>query len=390
MARAQVTLPLAPDIIAAWWLLCSTRRPQSLIPAHSSIRRLPRSHLRQLPHSLSKLKMLGLYPPSAFDAYKKEKTRFSASIDAVVEQIHAACDGVGTDDKALVKLIGPLSPNDRSLVSLRYKELHGQSLRELVKSETSGNFGYLLQLISFPLHQAEAYILFHAMKGAGTSDHLLYSVLMGRSNEEIDLLKKAYFEMYDTDLSVAISDEISGDFLAVIMKALQEPMVEYKPSFHTKEKAAEDADLIYKAGEGKWGTDENGFIKVLLASPPEHLRNIDAAYQAKHEHDLVYAIESEFSGSDSAALTFFVRISLNAWSFLAEHIEGTMAGIGTDSTALSAAIVRYHSYLGNIMPVYEKKYQKTLQDRVKEEASGEYLELLLQLLETPRPIGSFA
>ncbi|OWZ08401.1 Annexin protein [Phytophthora megakarya] len=334
--------------------------------------------------------MLGLYPPSAFDAYRKEKTRFSAAIDAVVEQIHAACDGVGTDDKALVNLIGPLSSNDRALVSLRYKELHGQTLREQVKSETSGNFGYLLQLISFPIHQAEAYIVFHAMKGVGTSDHLLYSVLMGRTNEEISVLKKTYYEMYDSDLNVAITDEISGDFLAAITKALQEPMVEYKPSFHTKEKAEEDAELIYKAGEGKWGTDDKSFIKVLLASPPEHLRNIDAAYQAKHGHDLVYAIESEFSGSASASLTYFVRISLNAWPFIAEHIEGTMAGIGTDSTALSAAIVRYHPYMGYIMPVYEKKYNKTLQERVKEEASGEYLELLLQLLETPRPIGSFA
>ncbi|GMF49206.1 unnamed protein product [Phytophthora fragariaefolia] len=165
--------------------------------------------------------MLGLYPPSAFDAYKKEKTHFSASIDAAVEQIHAACHGIGTDDDALVKLLGPLSPNERGLISLRYKELHGKTLRELVKSETSGDFGYLLQLICFTLPQAEAYIIFHAMKGAGTSDHLLYSVLMGRTNEEMSLLKKTYFEMYDTDLSVAISDEISGDFLAVIMKALQ-------------------------------------------------------------------------------------------------------------------------------------------------------------------------
>ncbi|KAK1930562.1 Annexin A7 [Phytophthora citrophthora] len=67
-----------------------------------------------------------------------------------------------------------------------------------------------------------------------------------------------------------------------------------------------------------------------------------------------------------------------------------MAGIGTDSTALSAAIVRYHPYLGYIMPVYEKKYKMTLQDRIKGEASGDYQELLLTLLETPRPIGNFA
>uniref|UniRef100_M4BHK9 Annexin n=1 Tax=Hyaloperonospora arabidopsidis (strain Emoy2) TaxID=559515 RepID=M4BHK9_HYAAE len=334
--------------------------------------------------------MLSLYPPSAFDAYKKEKTRFPASVDAVVEQIHAACDGVGTDDKKLVELIGALSPNDRGLVSLRYKEVHGQSLRELVKSETSGAFGYLLQLICFSLPQAEAYILYHAIKGVGTSDHLLYSVLMGRTNEEIDLLKKAYFEMYDTDLSVAVSDEISGDFLAVIMKALQEPLVDYKPQFHTKEKAAEDAEAIYNAGEGKWGTDENGFIKVLLSSPPEHVRNMDAAYRAKYEHDLIHAIEKEFSGSDCAALSFFVRLNLNAWPFLAEHIEGTMAGVGTDETALSAAIVRYHPYLSNIKAAYEKKYETSLRDRIEAEVGGEYQGLLLQLLDPSRSLGSLA
>lgn len=44
---------------------------------------------------------------------------------------------------------------------------------------------------------------------------------MGRTNDEISLIKKAFFEMYDTDLSVMVNDEISGDFLAVIMKALQ-------------------------------------------------------------------------------------------------------------------------------------------------------------------------
>ncbi|ETP43602.1 hypothetical protein F442_09687 [Phytophthora nicotianae P10297] len=188
-----------------------TRRPQALVPVHSSIRRPTTSH------SAFKIKTLNLYPPSAFD----NGINISAHIDAVVEKIRATCDGVGIDDKALVRLIVPLSPNDRALVSLRYKELHGQTLHELIKSETSGNFGYLVQLITFPLHQAEAYILFYAMKGAGTTDHLLYSILMGRSSKEIGLLKKTYFDMYVTDLSATISNEISGTFLAVIMKALQ-------------------------------------------------------------------------------------------------------------------------------------------------------------------------
>lgn len=141
------------------------------------------SPICSLVHKFSKLsklsiarKMLNLYPPSTFDVYKKARLHYPLAITAACEEIHKACEGIGTDDKALVKILGPLSPNDRQLVAQRYLELHGQSLRDLIKSETSGDLGNLLQLISFSMPQAEAYILFHAMKGAGTSDHLLYSV----------------------------------------------------------------------------------------------------------------------------------------------------------------------------------------------------------------------
>lgn len=135
--------------------------------------------------------MLNLYPPSAFDVYKKNRLHYSPAIDSACEEIHKACEGMGTDDKMLVKILGPLSPNDRGLISQRYKELHGQSLRDLVKSETSGDLGNLLQLISMNMPQAEAYILYHAMKGAGTSDHLLYTVspvarLMSTFDEPIE------------------------------------------------------------------------------------------------------------------------------------------------------------------------------------------------------------
>ncbi|KAF4031775.1 Annexin [Phytophthora infestans] len=117
-------------------------------------------------------------------------------IDAIVEKIYAVC---GTDDKAFVQLIGPLSPSDRALVSLRYKALHGHTLPE-------------------------------------------------------------------------------------------------------------DAELIFKAVEGRWGTDENRLVNVLLASPPEHLSNIIAAYQAKYRHDLVRAIQKDFSGNKRDARIFYSKV----------------------------------------------------------------------------------
>ena len=85
-----------------------------------------------------------------------------------------------------------------------------------------------------------------------------------------------------------------------------------------------------------------------------------------------------------------VRVNLNAWPFLAEHIESTMAGMGTDETALSAAIVRYHPYLSQIQAAYEKKYEKSLRDRIEAEVGEEYQKLLLKLLDPGCSISSLA
>lgn len=335
---------------------------------------------------------LSIYPPSALDAYKKVKLRYSPAIDAACEEIDKACEGfLSSDYSALVKILGPLSPNDRALVGYRYKELHdGKTLRELIKSETSGDFGYLLQLAVFSLPQAEAYILFHAMKGLGTSEQLMYPIIFGRTNEELNVLKKTFFEMYNQDLSVMVSSELGGDFKAAVMLALQEPLIEYKASFHTKAKAEEDAELLYKAGEGKWGTDEGTFLRVLLSSPPKHLLAIDAAYAEKHEHGIVKAIKNEFSGTANTALVFYARLTLEPWVALAELFEASMKGLGTDESALSADCIRYHPYLNKIKAAYETQFKLSLRERIHGEATGKYQELLLHIVDAPASATAFA
>ncbi len=56
-----------------------------------------------------------------------------------------------------------------------------------------GDFGMALQFLSVPSDETECDILKKACKGAGTNELLLYPVICGRSNIEIDLLKKKFF-----------------------------------------------------------------------------------------------------------------------------------------------------------------------------------------------------
>ncbi|KAJ0412466.1 hypothetical protein ATCC90586_005486 [Pythium insidiosum] len=327
--------------------------------------------------------MLDIYPRAAFDIYNKIKMTFPHDVDELCEEIHKACKGLGTDEKTLVEILGPRSARQRTLVGIRYKELYNQSLLELIRSETSGDLGFLLRLIVMPLPEAEAYILNKACKGVGTTENLIYPIIVGRPTEELDVLKKAYFAKYDEDLAVMLNGELSGDFSQIIMTSLQAPVVPYNPSFHTKAKAAEDAEALYKAGEGKWGTDEKSFLKILLAAPAKYIQMLDAAYTEKYGHGLLKAIAAEFSGSSKNALDYLVRLVLDPYDLIAEKIEGAMKGFGTDEQKLSAYLVRYHKYQAKIEQAYEEKYKTTLRERIKGEASGDYLALLNHVMDAP-------
>lgn len=121
---------------------------------------------------------LQLYPQSAHNAFHGVGIVFPQHVDQAVTQIYGACKGFGTDEQTLISVLGSKSPETRNLIALRYRELYKKPLQDLIKSETSGNFGKLLRMISAPLPETEAMILRDATKGVGTNESLLVQVCM--------------------------------------------------------------------------------------------------------------------------------------------------------------------------------------------------------------------
>ncbi|ETV97653.1 hypothetical protein H310_09544 [Aphanomyces invadans] len=302
-------------------------------------------------------------------------------IDNICHEIKAAVAGFGTDEGRLNRALGARTLAERYLVSVRYPQIHGKSLVDELASETSGDYRRLLLLLAQPLADAEATIIRDATKGAGTNEDLLFPVFGGRTSQEISILKKAFFKKYGQDLVVTVADDVGGDlkkhYLA-ILNALTQP---YDPAVHNQHKAEELAEVIYKAGEGKWGTDETAFINALVSIPPEFLRAVDAAYVAKHKNNLARAIEKEFTGHTERALMYHVNIILNPIETVVDQFERTMKGIGTDEYGLGAAVVRYQSILKEVAPAYKAKYGKSLRDRIHDETGGDFQKLLLIVLE---------
>ncbi|RMX63135.1 hypothetical protein DD238_006864 [Peronospora effusa] len=305
--------------------------------------------------------MLNLYPPSTHSAWNGHPVSYPPGTDSAVNEIFEATKGIGTKEKELNKALGGKTSTQRDFIAKRYQELHNQNLRDLLDDETSGHYGFLLKLLASPLPEAEAGILHKATKGLGTKKHLIYPVVVGP---------------YGEDLGSALDSDLSGDFQTVILASLQAALVPYDANIHNAAKVEADVEKLYKAGRGRIGTDEEGFVSILVASPPEHLRAVAAAYEKKYEEPLTKAAAHEFRGEAEKAVLFLIRMVTEPLELLAELFEEAMQGFGTDENALSSAVVRYHIVLRDIKP-----YGKELRERIAEEVSGEYGELLLSIFD---------
>lgn len=80
-----------------------------------------------------------------------------------------------------------------------------------MKDEFSGDFGKAMAMLSMPIDEAECYMLKKAMDGLGCNVKVVYSILLGRSNDEINRIKKTYFKLYTKDLGKQLASELHGD-----------------------------------------------------------------------------------------------------------------------------------------------------------------------------------
>jgi hypothetical protein len=203
------------------------------------------------------------------------------------------------------------------------------------------------QLLVLPVHMAEATIINEAMQGLGTKEKLLYPILCGRDNDEIVKLKETYFSMYTEDLGVKLAGELGGDFERMVFWSLQGLEKEYDEDYFTEEKAEEDADAFYEAGQGSFGTDEASIFKIIGESPPEHLEKVNEIYTNKREVTLLGALKTEVGGDAGKAARYAVGMKLKPFRTAAEHIEETCAGFGTGKFQVTHYL--WPSYSGIIL-----------------------------------------
>lgn len=151
----------------------------------------------------------------------------------------------------LLNAMGTLTPEQRCYIGMKYKELFDTDLRDLMKSECGKKaFGLGLQMLALPPNEMEVSFLKRAAKGIGTDERLVHSIICGRSNKDMEILKKTFFRCYTKDLGGFMDSELGGNMEALIINCLQAAEEAYDPDYHTEDKMAEDVDALYEMAQG--------------------------------------------------------------------------------------------------------------------------------------------
>uniref|UniRef100_A0AAY4A6H4 Annexin n=1 Tax=Denticeps clupeoides TaxID=299321 RepID=A0AAY4A6H4_9TELE len=296
-----------------------------------------------------------------------------------VEVLRKAMKGFGTDENAIIELLGSRSNKQRVPMVKAYKTTYGKDLVHDLKSELTGHFEELvLAMMMSPTHY-DAAELRHAIKGAGTDEACLIEILASRNNAEIREINQIYKADHGKSLEDAIAGDTSGHFRRLLI-ALSQGNRDERETVDIS-LAKQDAQKLYAAGENKVGTDESQFNAILCARSKPHLRAVFNEYQHMCGKDIEKSICSEMSGNlESGMVAVGEQIGVFYLFIYFLSMLPDWRGAGTkDKTLIRIMVSRSEVDMLDIRQEFLRMYGKSLYTAISGDTSGDYKKLLLKL-----------
>lgn len=350
--------------------------------------------------------------------YKKERntdlTGEEWNPEADCEYLRFSMKGAGTTESIITHIVATRCNTQRQKLKEMYKTMYGKDLIKEIKSELSGDYkdAIVACFISPALYDSKC--IKEAIYGLGTDELALIEVLMTRTNRQIKEIREVYGTVAkpdkpckETQLDEDISGDTSGYFKKLLISAAQgnryeitrkklENAVEEIVNAngegtgmfevnYTKladhKTAVRDAERLFKAGEDRWGTDEETFNLIFATRDFYQLRAVYDQYVKIAQADIRHAVDSETSGDYRRGLKAVAQIVMNRPKFFAHRLMKAMKGLGTDERTLIRIIAsRSEIDMVQIKAEFLELTHKTLYRYISEDTSYNFKKILLALV----------
>jgi len=305
-----------------------------------------------------------------FDPSDAVETLYNATIN----------DSLGTDEDAVVQVIGNHNSEQRIEIATRFKQAYGRDLIEVIKSELGGDFEDVVVSMLTPPVMLDVQELNEALSGGGTDETTLIEVLATKTNAEIKIIKEKYKQKYDVELEEELSSDTSGDFRNLMVSLVCGDRAD--DDHLNFDQANEDVTKLVEAGPAKWGTDEGTINYILCTRSRTQLEYTFKKFEDEVGTSIEEMIKDEIE--DDHLQDGFLAVVTSTKSlplFWAQRIRKCCSGLGTSDNHLIRIIVsRSEIDMTDIDECYIETYGKSVAEEIESECSGDYKKMLLALV----------
>ncbi|KFK25510.1 hypothetical protein AALP_AA8G124300 [Arabis alpina] len=302
-------------------------------------------------------------------------SHFSPVEDA--ENIKKACQGWGTDEKAIVSILGHRNLFQRKLIRQAYQEIYHEDLIHQLKSELSGDFERAICLWVMDPPERDAHLAKLALQGP-IDYKVLVEISCMRSPEDLLATRRAYRCLYKRSLEEDLAARTTGEIRSLLVAMAT--AYKYDGKEIDEMLAMSEASILHDEIRGN-AVDHEETISVLSTRSSAQLCAIFNHYKDTYGRSITRDLLRHPTNEYLSALRAAIRCIKNPNRYYAKVLRNAINTVGTDEYALTRVIVtRAEKDLKNISDLFFKRNNVSLRQAIEKETSGDYKDFLLALL----------
>ncbi|XP_074292430.1 annexin D8 [Silene latifolia] len=294
--------------------------------------------------------------------------------------IKKACLGLGTDEKAIISLLGHRNSSQIRLIRQAYQEVYQEDLIKQLKSEISGDFEKAMCLWVLDPVERDAILAHDALKKAIPDYQVLLEVVCTKTPEDLLGVKRVYHKLYKH----ALEEDVASHSTGKLRKFLVGVVSTYKYHGEDIDEVAAFADANTLHGEIQDGASvHDEIIRIISTRSKKQLLATFNHFKDIHGTSLSKALRGPAENEFFSTVRVAIRSIKYPQKYFAKILRNAIKGIGTDEAVLSRVIVtRAEIDLKEIKELYLERNNISLDQAVTEDTSGDYRAFLLTLLGT--------
>ncbi|CAI9769472.1 unnamed protein product [Fraxinus pennsylvanica] len=294
---------------------------------------------------------------------------------ADAEALRKACQGWGTDEKAIISILGRRNAIQRKLIRQAYEDMYQEDLVKRLESELSGDFEKAIYRWTLDPEDRDVVLLNVAIKQLPILDYrVIVEISCIRSHEELLAIKRAYQIRYKHSVEEDLAQHATGD----IRQALS--VYRYNGEEINARLASSEAEILHRViSEKAYNHEETIRIittrsKVQILATLNHFKDDYGTSITKHLRD-------DSSHEYLSALRTAIQCICDHHKYYEKVVRCALNKPGTDKDSLTRVIITSaEKDLKEIKELFQKRNSRPLEHAVGKDTSGDYKAFLLTLL----------